>query len=156
MEAELKAFKDFLRKKTLKLTTQRTVIAKRIFRTSGHFSAEDIVGAFRKDRKAISKSTVYRTLDLLVEGNLLEAIDFDRGYRLYERCHGRSHHDHLICMRCRLIVEFCNDEIESLQDQVAESHGFRTVWHTHKIFGLCSSCSDSVDANPSLGSRQLS
>lgn len=155
MDTELKAFRDFLRKKALKLTTQRTVIAKRIFRTSGHFSAEDIVGAFRRDRKAISKSTVYRTLELLVEGNLLEAIDFDRGYRLYERCHGRSHHDHLICLQCRHIIEFCNDDIERLQDQVAKDNGFHTVWHTHKIFGLCSKCNDSMEPTSFRSNRRV-
>ena len=147
MEQEVEAFQEFLRKRALKLTTQRNIIAKRIFRTTGHFSAEDIVDAFRREKKPISKSTVYRTLELLVEADLLDTIDFDQGYKLYERCLGRSHHDHLICVECRRVIEFCNEEIERQQDRVSDQHGFRILWHTHKIYGLCEPCAKRVDGS---------
>ncbi len=145
MEQEVQAFQEFLRRRGLKLTTQRNIIAKRIFRTTGHFSAEDIVDSFRRERKPISKSTVYRTLDLLVEADLLDTIDFDQGYRLYERCLGRSHHDHLICVDCRCVIEFLDEEIEQLQEQVGDEHKFRILWHTHKIYGLCEGCAKKAD-----------
>lgn len=136
---EADAFQEFLRQRNLKLTQQRRVVLDRTLELRKHFSAEELFEELRAH--GISKATVYRTLALLVEAGLLEALDFERGHKVYERA-GReeAHHDHLICLGCNQIIEFHNEQIEQLQTQVARRYDFEMVSHTHQIFGVCSRC----------------
>ncbi len=139
-EAE-KSFSEFLEKKDLKLTSQRRTILRQALR-NGHFSAEMLLDFSRKADPTISKATVYRTLVLLKDSNILEEQDFGEGKKLYERAQGRKHHDHFVCIRCGKIIEFENEPIERLQDVEARKHQFKVVYHSLKLFGLCKSCQD--------------
>ena len=139
-EPELGVFTAFLRRRGLKLTNQRRSTLVRALAEPKHFSAEQLLTDLKREDGSISKATVYRTLALLVESHLLEAVDFERGYKLYERSLGHMHHDHLICTSCGNIVEFHDEEIERAQEAVAEAHEFKVSWHTHKLYGLCRSC----------------
>lgn len=145
MSVEVAEFQEFLKQKQLKLTSQREAILKRALRTRKHFSAEELFEALREEKSGISKATVYRTLSLLVEAGLLAEHDFERGHKLYERATHQCHHDHLICISCQRIIEFQNEEIERLQEEVAERHGFAMISHTHQIFGRCQRCRDGAD-----------
>ena len=137
-EAE-KTFSEFLDAKDLKLTSQRRTILHQAMR-EGHFSAEDLLEFSKKKDPTLSKATVYRTLALLKESNILEEQDFGEGKKLYERAAGRKHHDHLICIKCGRIIEFENEPIERLQDSEANKHKFRIVYHSLKLFGFCQNC----------------
>ena len=139
-QRELSIFQEYLKTRGLKLTSQRNVIAKKVLGTHKHFSAEELLEDLKGEKRAISKATVYRTLALLVESHLLDSVDFERGYKLYERALGHMHHDHLICTECGRIVEFHDEAIEKAQAAVAEAHRFEVAWHTHKLYGLCASC----------------
>ncbi len=134
-----RAFSDFLEKKDLKLTSQRRTILHQAMR-EGHFSAEDLLEFAKKEDPTVSKATVYRTLSLLKESNILEEQDFGDGKKLYERAQGRKHHDHLVCIKCGRILEFENEAIERLQDSEAGKHNFKIVYHSLKLFGFCHSC----------------
>ncbi len=135
-----RTFSDFLEKKDLKLTSQRRTILHQAMR-EGHFSAEDLLEFSKKEDPTVSKATVYRTLALLKESNILEEQDFGEGKKLYERAEGRKHHDHLICIKCGRIIEFENEAIEHLQDAQAKKSRFKIVYHSLKIFGFCQDCS---------------
>jgi Fur family ferric uptake transcriptional regulator len=139
-QRDVERFRDFLTGKGLKLTAQRAAILERALRSEKHFSADDLVGDLRA--RGISKATVYRTLALLVAADVLEAVDLlDKGYKLYEKAGGHEHHhDHLICIRCRAIVEFHDERIEAAQADVARANGFQIHHHTHKIYGICTTC----------------
>lgn len=139
-EPEFGVFSAFLKRKGLKLTDQRRYILARALAEPKHFSAEQLLGDLKRQDSSISKATVYRTLALLVESHLLEAVDFERGYKLYERALGHMHHDHLICTECGRIVEFHDEAIEKAQAAVAQQHKFDVQWHTHKLYGLCAAC----------------
>jgi Fur family ferric uptake transcriptional regulator len=138
-EAERK-FAEFLSEKRLKYTSQRRTILAEAFRATGHFTAEELFELAKKHDRTISKATLYRTLALLRESGLLDEQDFGNGRRSYERLLQRHHHDHLICIRCKKILEFENDAIEKLQEEEADRRGFRIVFHSHKLFGVCSQC----------------
>src|SRR3989338_5610565 len=138
-EAE-KLFSDFLDKKDLKLTSQRRTILHTALGTNGHFSAERLLELSKKRDRTISKATVYRTLALLKKSRILEEQDFGDGRKIYERGLERRHHDHLICIKCGRIIEFENDRIEGLQNEEAVKKHFQIVYHSHKLFGFCSSC----------------
>ena len=130
----------FLKEQGLKLTAQRREVAQRALSRHRHFSAEELYEELRGRHAGISRATVYRTLKLLADKQLLEVHDFDRGYRQYETQVGRHHHDHLVCLKCRRIVEFENEAIEKEQDKVARRHRFKILSHSHKIYGLCGAC----------------
>jgi Fur family ferric uptake transcriptional regulator len=140
---ETDLFTDFLKGRGLKLTAQRRKVLARTLAEPKHFSAEQLLSDLKREDASISKATVYRTLALLVEAHLLDSVDFERGYKLYERAHGH-HHDHLICTECNRIVEFHDEAIEAAQHAVARAHDFEVLWHTHKLYGRCQDCRDRV------------
>ncbi len=137
---ELREFIEFLGKKELKFTSQREIILKAAFTGHRHFTADQLFEEVRRKDKTISRATVYRTLALFVEANLLEANDFKRGQAFYERKFGFEHHDHLVCIDCGKIMEFQNQEIERIQMQVTEQYAFKPLYHRHQIFGQCQKC----------------
>ena len=138
-EAE-KTFSEFLVKKDLKLTSQRRTILQQAVGAGNHFSAEELLTLSKKKDPTISKATVYRTLALLKDSAVLEEQDFGDGKKVYERAQGRKHHDHLICIKCGKIIEFENEQIETLQDSEARKNSFRIVYHSLKLFGFCKNC----------------
>ena len=144
----VEVFSDFLQRRGLKLTAQRRRILERALTEPKHFSAEKLLADLRREDASTSKATVYRTLALLTEALLLDSVDFERGYRLYERALGHSHHDHLICTECDKVVEFHDEKIEEAQRLVAAGHDFEVLWHTHKLYGRCAECRQRATRRP--------
>lgn len=137
VEEALLAFEDFLRRKKLKMTEQRRTMIQTALSQAGHFTAEDLYRNLGKAGDSVSMATVYRGLALLEEAHLLEGHDFDDGQRRYERLLAREHHDHMICLDCRAVLEFQDDEIEQLQVQAAERHGFQLADHRLVLYVHC-------------------
>lgn len=124
----------------LKSTRQRSLIIDTFFDLDGHHTVEDLWSKVRQQDPRVSVATVYRTMKLLSECGLAHARNFGDGQTRYEAAAGRHHHDHLICTRCGLIVEFENDKIEQLQDAIARKHGFTVISHKMELYGLCRTC----------------
>jgi len=137
IEQALEVFDSFLRGKGLKNTEQRRTLIRTALANEGHFTAVDVHERLRDQGEHVSLATVYRALGLLEESGILEGHDFDDGQRRYERALTREHHDHLICLECRAVVEFQNPAIEDLQEQVLKEHGFEMVHHALTIFASC-------------------
>ena len=136
-------FNRFISSNKLKHTAQRLKIVKRAFSMKKHFSADDLYHLLKREKTDVSKATIYRTLKLLVDANFLDELEIGiRQAKFYEPVHGREHHDHMICLKCGLIVEFSDQTIENLQQQAAERSQFRVLSHSLKLFGLCSACND--------------
>jgi Fur family ferric uptake transcriptional regulator len=140
LERALEAFQAYLKRKDLKLTGQRTAIVRRVFTTHRHFTAEELQDLLRSEKLRISKATVYRTLALLTECDLIVEHDFGQGQKYYEQIFGRVQHDHLICVSCGKIDEFTFDPISEVQERIARAKGFRPISHALHIFGLCERC----------------
>ena len=83
----------------------------------------------------ISIATVYRTVRLFEESGILERHDFRDGRSRYEEA-SETHHDHLIDMKTGQVIEFVNEEIERLQDEIAAKHGFKLVGHKLELYGV--------------------
>lgn len=129
-------WKDYLQRNSLNTTQQREAIVEEFLACKGHVSTDDLLEHVRGENKKIGYATVYRTLKLLVEAGLAHARDFGDGQTRYEVVSG--HHDHLICSKCGLVLEFEDDEIEALQHKVAQRlGGFKIVQHRLELFGLC-------------------
>lgn len=138
--AAMDKFAGFATERGLRLTGQRRAIADVFFRAAGHHSAEEIARLVRENHPGIGPATVYRTLRLLKDAGLAAGMSAGDGLARYESPFLRTHHDHLVCRRCGRIVEFENDQIEALQQRVAERHGFVVTDHRLELYGICGAC----------------
>lgn len=129
----------YLRRQRLKTTQQREAIVDQFFRSAGHISVEDLLSRVREQYAGIGYATVYRTLKLLTDCGLAAPRQFGDGQTRYEVAdENEHHHDHLICLQCGLILEFENEEIEKLQDEMAARlGGFKVVRHKLELYGMC-------------------
>ncbi len=132
-------FAEYVRKHGLKSTQQRDVIVDLFIRSSGHMSIDDLLAKVRRKNPKVGYATVYRTMKLLTEAGIATARQFGDGQTRFEVSDGEDHHhDHLICNQCGLILEFENDAIERLQEEMAESlGGFKLVRHKLELYGVC-------------------
>lgn len=112
----------------------------------GHFDTETLEQAARERGAAVSQATIYRTLPLLERAGIIRrASVFGRAANegvQYEHVWGAVHHDHLVCSRCGMVVEFTYPAIEVLQEAVAAEHGFRLHRHHLELVGLCGQCQE--------------
>ena len=132
---------SYIRKKNLKSTKQRDVIVKTFFDMQGeHVKIEDLLNEVRKQNSTIGYATVYRTLNLLVEAGIANQRRFNDGQSRFEVHDQNEHHDHLICTECGEIIEFHNDKIEQLQEDVAKKYKFHLTRHKMELYGVCSKC----------------
>lgn len=135
-----KAFERFLETRGLKLTRQRQAVLNEIFRDHGHFEAEELVTRLHSAVIRVSRATVYRTLELLQECQLVEKLDFGTTRSYYEHISPDAHHDHLICNSCGTVIEFHNSQLEGLQQEVCSRYDFKETHHSLRIFGQCAKC----------------
>jgi len=131
----------YMERKGLRSTAQRRLVSDTFFRARGHLSIDDMLALVRKRDPKVGYATVYRTLKLLVECGLANERQFEDTVTRFEVAHHDSHHDHLICLGCKQIVEFEDRQIERLQETVATRFGFELVSHKHELYGLCEKCS---------------
>ena len=136
----LNRFKEALRKEGLKYTPQRTAVLEEIIKDKGHRESEEIYLALKKWGQHVSRATVYRTMDILVNNGFARKMNLGDGRARYESKVNSPHHDHLVCMDCGLIVEFMDQKIEDLQDEIAIQYEFQLKRHIHQLFGLCKKC----------------
>ena len=129
-------WRDYLAAHRLNTTQQRELIVDHFLRCRDHVSIDELLTRVRKRNKRVGYATVYRTLKLLVDSGLAVERQFGDGQARYEVV--GEHHDHLICMKCGLILEFEDDEIERLQDKIAQRlGGFTVLRHRHELYGMC-------------------
>jgi Fur family ferric uptake transcriptional regulator len=151
--AQLEAFTAFLGERGLRLTPERQRILRVIAGSAGHFGPDELVGWLKKGRGPVSRATVYRTLELLLEAGLVGRLELGSLGVRYERELGREHHDHLACLSCGKLFEFTSPEIERLQDEVCRKLDFEPVRHLHRIMGVCGPCRREAPPAPATSRR---
>jgi Fur family transcriptional regulator, ferric uptake regulator len=139
-ESPEEKFREFLEIRGEKLTEPRRILIRHIFDSHKHFDADELVAELREAGRRVSRSTVYRTLRLLVEANLLRELRLTNR-SAYEHDYGYPSHDHLHCTECNTIIEFRNEEIQKLREAISQQNGFRPVGHRFVISGVCPACS---------------
>ncbi len=140
MSSRLPAMVQTLRDRGIRLTAERRSILAGVLTCGGHFDVDRLLSHFRHQGVQVSRATVYRSLNTLVEVGLLRKIDLGDRPSLYEPIEGREHHEHMICVRCGEIIEFVEPEIERLQQEVCRRSGFEPLDHTLQIYGVCHAC----------------
>ena len=101
---------------------------------SEHRDVEDIYQQLRKNNINVSRATLYRTIDVLVKNKMVRKMDVGEGKSLYEPRLDDDHHDHMICVDTGKIIEFYDEELETLQETIAKKHGYKIVRHVHQLF----------------------
>lgn len=117
----------------LKMTGQRRVILQVLGQSDDHPSVEDVYDRAKKMDKSISIATVYRTLGLLDELDLVIRHEFQEGYSRYEL--NWDHHHHLVDLETGKVIEFQNDELEALKEKIAKDLGYELVDHRLELYG---------------------
>ena len=121
--------------KGMKMTGQRRVIARVLSSADDHPDVEEVYRRAGELDPKISIATVYRTVRLFEEANIIERHDFGDGRSRYEEA-TEEHHDHLIDIQSGKVIEFQNQEIEVLQEEIAKKHGMKLVGHRLELFGV--------------------
>ena len=121
--------------KGLRMTEQRRVIARVLSEAHDHPDVEEIYKRAAAIDPKISIATVYRTMRLYEDANIIERRDFGDGRARYEEA-PENHHDHLIDVQTGSVIEFRNEDIEKLQRRVAEELGFELVDHRLELYGV--------------------
>ncbi|MDO4907427.1 ferric iron uptake transcriptional regulator [Neisseria sp.] len=104
-----------------------------------HLSAEDVYRILLDEGIEIGVATIYRVLTQFEQAGILLRHHFETGKAVYELNQG-GHHDHIVCVKCGKVTEFHNEEIEQLQDRIAEENGYKVVDHALYMYGVCSGC----------------
>lgn len=141
MKKKLETFREQF--KEHKMTPQRRVILQTLLENPNlHLSAEELYALVKEQDSEIGLATVYRTLELLEELNILHKLYFGDGRSRYELCHLQSehHHHHLICHTCNQILEVKEDLLNQLESLIEREHGFRIVDHRVQFYGYCTEC----------------
>jgi Fur family ferric uptake transcriptional regulator len=121
--------------KGLRMTEQRKVIARVLSTSDDHPDAEELHRRAAEIDPKISLATVYRTVRLFEEAGIIERHDFRDGRSRYEEA-SEEHHDHLIDLKSGEVLEFVDEEIERLQERIAEKLGYKLVDHRLELYGV--------------------
>lgn len=142
---DIQAAHDILSKflkenRKLRATPERFAVLDAVLQSQGHFDAEALYYRMITKGIKVSKATVYNTLDLLQNCGLVSKYRFAENTSRYEKAFGRPRHHHLICLECGDIIEFVNDRLEKIQDEVCADKSFSPQSSTLQVFGTCSKC----------------
>ena len=131
------AFSSFLKRRNQRQTPERFAVLEEAYATGDHFDADELYIRLRQKEVRVSRATVYNTLDLLLECDLVIRHQFGKNQAKYERAYSYRQHDHLICMDCNELFEFCDPRLQSIQEMVAEIFQFEIKNHSLNLYGQC-------------------
>lgn len=130
-------FSAFLKKRNKRQTPERFVILEEIYKTDDHVDADELYVRLKQEGTQVSRATVYNTLELLMECELVVRHQFGKNQAKYERAYSYWQHDHLICLDCNELFEFCDPRLQGIQEMVADIYEFEIKHHSLNMYGHC-------------------
>ena len=138
-----------------KRSSKREHIVNVFLSQEGHLSADDLVDLIRREDSRISRATVYRTLQWMVEAGIARKVDFGEGRFRFEHSYRQPRHFHLICKTCHRSFEFLSSDIEALVEEVASARSFAATQSVVQIYGTCEECRTGKTSTLADGHKDL-
>jgi Fur family ferric uptake transcriptional regulator len=138
-------FRKYLKSRSLPFTPERETAIALISETEDHFTIEELLSEILNKNLQVSRATLYRTVQLLLDAGLITKISRDDKPPLYESILDRKPHNHFLCNICGRIIEFQSPGIEDNIKKISQENSFQVDTHSLKIFGYCSECTKKTD-----------
>jgi Fur family ferric uptake transcriptional regulator len=130
-------FRNFLKAEKNRITPERFEVLDAAIDYDGHFGADDLYIQMKNSKSRVSRATVYKTLELLAQCEIISKRHFGDNVTRYESIFKKQVHDHLICVDCGRIVEFSDPEIKKLPKVISDKLGFNFESYSFNIFARC-------------------
>jgi len=130
-------FAEYLEAKSLRKTPERIAVLKEIYELESHFNVDSLLADMKKKEHRISRATIYNTIELLLDCNLLKRHQFGKNIAQFEKSYEFMQHDHMICLDCDKVFEFCDPRIQHIQSTTASMLNFHITHHSLNFYGNC-------------------
>jgi Fur family ferric uptake transcriptional regulator len=137
---EKEQFRKLFKQEQIDNFEDRFKIMEVFLQTESHITSNELTQLLKEKGYDFKPDFVRDTLKLMNRFGFAKKNRFDNGYVRYEHRHLGQHHDHMICTKCRKIIEFKEEAIEKLQVEIASTYGFHMLQHKMEIYGICSEC----------------